>query len=361
MRGISAIVELLLITLLLISLVSLLWLFTSGTINVIARSGTNQTQRTQEIFSTCMIVDSVYGNTVYLKNCGYGVITNDSLGVYLDDTPLKFNMTPQKIGKGGVGTININSADLLGISKGYHNLKITNPNSQTVQSVEAVLPDSVVLALNFDEGSGTIAYDSSGNGNDGNLLPSGSEPQWIEGKFNRALKFNGINSYVDVPDSTSLNPTNEITVAFWAKALSPIDCDGNNNWRWPLTKGYWNDYHIIFEDIGGGFVFTIKNSVGSDCRCWSNTGVIPVGEWHHYAGTYSASTGQNKVYYDGNLINTCSCSALPIQDTIQDLYINNNRNSACPQLDGNFNGTIDSVRIFNQALTPDQTIVLKMK
>jgi hypothetical protein len=99
MHGISTVVELLLITLLLIVLVSLLWLFTSGTIRAITLSGTNETQRTQEVLSSCMIVDSIHENTVYIKNCGFGVITNDSLNAYMDDVPLNLTMTPQKVEK----------------------------------------------------------------------------------------------------------------------------------------------------------------------------------------------------------------------------------------------------------------------
>jgi hypothetical protein len=37
----------------------------------------------------------------------------------------------------------------------------------------------------FDETEGNIAYDSSGNGNDGNLT---NGPTWVEGKIGGALK-----------------------------------------------------------------------------------------------------------------------------------------------------------------------------
>jgi hypothetical protein len=42
----------------------------------------------------------------------------------------------------------------------------------------------------FDEGSGTVAYDSSGNGNDGNLT---NGPTWTTGKIGGALSFDGVN------------------------------------------------------------------------------------------------------------------------------------------------------------------------
>src|SRR3990172_1386348 len=59
----------------------------------------------------------------------------------------------------------------------------------------------------LDEGSGSIASDSSGNGNNGTL----NNAIWIDGKFEKALRFNGADSIVSVNDSNSLEPQ-QITV-----------------------------------------------------------------------------------------------------------------------------------------------------
>ncbi len=58
----------------------------------------------------------------------------------------------------------------------------------------------LVAHWTFDEGSGNIAYDSSGNGNDGTI--NGAE--WDAGKYGPALHFNGQDNYVEVPTSDSL-------------------------------------------------------------------------------------------------------------------------------------------------------------
>jgi len=56
----------------------------------------------------------------------------------------------------------------------------------------------------LDEGAGTTAYDSSGNGNDASFEGS---PAWVEdGKFGKALKFDGSSDYLAAPDSESLEP-----------------------------------------------------------------------------------------------------------------------------------------------------------
>ncbi|MFB0555414.1 MAG: hypothetical protein ACETWQ_19080 [Phycisphaerae bacterium] len=47
----------------------------------------------------------------------------------------------------------------------------------------------LVAHWKLDDGSGTIAIDSSGNSHDGTLL---LDPQWVAGKYGGALEFAGI-------------------------------------------------------------------------------------------------------------------------------------------------------------------------
>ncbi len=47
----------------------------------------------------------------------------------------------------------------------------------------------LVAHWRLDDGSGTTAVDSSGNGHDGTLL---LDPQWVAGKHGGALEFAGI-------------------------------------------------------------------------------------------------------------------------------------------------------------------------
>ena len=50
----------------------------------------------------------------------------------------------------------------------------------------------------FDEGSGTIAKDSSGNGSDGQLT---NDPKWVQGRFGMALSFDEKDDYLKVPST----------------------------------------------------------------------------------------------------------------------------------------------------------------
>jgi hypothetical protein len=66
----------------------------------------------------------------------------------------------------------------------------------------------------FDEGSGTVASDSSNNGNTGTLV---NGPQWVDGIRGNALTFDGVDDYVDVLDSNNLDVSQSITIEAWVK------------------------------------------------------------------------------------------------------------------------------------------------
>ena len=62
-------------------------------------------------------------------------------------------------------------------------------------------PESVVGMWLFDESKGDIAKDSSGKGNDGELIDN---PKWVDGEFENALSLDGDGDYVNVPNTFNL-------------------------------------------------------------------------------------------------------------------------------------------------------------
>lgn len=82
---------------------------------------------------------------------------------------------------------------------------------------DAVISD-VVVNLPFDDGSGSVAYDLSGNGWDGDLIRS---PVWDSGVHGGALEFNAsLSNYVDVSGFDALNGETEFTFSVYAQAYS---------------------------------------------------------------------------------------------------------------------------------------------
>jgi len=72
---------------------------------------------------------------------------------------------------------------------------------------------------NFDEGSGLVAADSSGYGNDGRLADG---TVWLQDQARPpfVLFFDGLNNHVNVGNSPSLNPSDQITLVAW---VAPYD------------------------------------------------------------------------------------------------------------------------------------------
>jgi len=73
--------------------------------------------------------------------------------------------------------------------------------------------EGLIAYLSFDDGTGNVAKDSSGLGNDGQV----HNAEWVDGKFEKALSFNGTDAYVEIPYNDDFNITEGITLAAWVK------------------------------------------------------------------------------------------------------------------------------------------------
>ncbi|HEY4478920.1 MAG TPA: hypothetical protein VI981_00990 [Candidatus Paceibacterota bacterium] len=77
------------------------------------------------------------------------------------------------------------------ITASYHKLPSVSPTTQLAQI--SGTDSGLVAHYTFDEGSGTTAGDSSGNGNTGTLTPTTGGPTWTSGKVgNGTLQFDGV-------------------------------------------------------------------------------------------------------------------------------------------------------------------------
>jgi hypothetical protein len=78
-----------------------------------------------------------------------------------------------------------------------------------------VANESVLGIWLFDEGNGNKITDSSGNGNDGQLLFAGKS-KWVDGKFDMALEFDGDQAFVEMNTPTNTGREGH-TVSMWVK------------------------------------------------------------------------------------------------------------------------------------------------
>ena len=193
----------------------------------------------------------------------------------------------------------------------------------------------------FDEGSGTTAYDSSGNGNNGSFV---GDPKWVPGKLGGALEFNG-DDYLNCGNGPSLQIQDEITITFWfqVKAFS-------NNWEAFLAKSD-SAYRASRSATTGNATHmgASGSSVGGGNGWFDATVVITDGQWHHWAGVYDGT--EARIYIDGEL-DTASPGTGQINLTSSDLYIGENSGAT-----GRFlHGLLDEVRIYSRALTDTEIL-----
>jgi prepilin-type N-terminal cleavage/methylation domain-containing protein len=187
----------------------------------------------------------------------------------------------------------------------------------------------LVLYLPFDEGTGTIAYDLSGFGNNGTLV---NGPAWTTGKVGSALSFDGVDDYV----STSVNINQSVmpTLTFEAWAY-PTSIPSRRELMSHDDGGY--DRTIGLESDGMWHVFT-----GSGL--WKPTSV-DLNKWQHIVVIFTPSNllfYKNGIRYSYGTTPTYGSSVYPM---------NIGRN---PGFGEYFPGLIDDVRVYNRALSDSE-------
>ncbi|MBI4895551.1 MAG: LamG domain-containing protein [Candidatus Aenigmarchaeota archaeon] len=221
-----------------------------------------------------------------------------------------------------------------------------------------------VLSLEMDDApirSPTVV-DSSSNHNNG-LCSATSCPSPIAGLFGSALSFDGVNKYVSVADSSSLDPTDAITISAWFYARgygnSAILMKGPNQGGYSDSN---SQYGIFFKDenavafrLSGVGEISYRATTYDNYPSYPNVVLMPsVNKWHNIVGTYDGAKMQ--LWIDGNMVKEISVSG-KISVTADPLYIGS-RNS-----DGSsdkrywnyfFNGLIDETLIYNRAISVDE-------
>jgi N-acetylneuraminic acid mutarotase len=129
--------------------------------------------------------------------------------------------------------------------------------------------DGLVGWWKFDETSGTVAYDSSGNGNDGTLT---NGPTWATGKIGGALSFDGVDDYVQIPNMQSFF-SNAASFTTWVKVT---DFSTSNNQGLAEFGSSSHNLHYQFHDDNTIYM----NILRSSDRVNQISPITEISEWH---------------------------------------------------------------------------------
>ncbi len=199
--------------------------------------------------------------------------------------------------------------------------------------------DSSTLGLwHFDEGSGSYAYDSSGNGNTCTFAAN----TWTTGRFGGgASPVFGQSFYVS--DSSSLDRVGSHTIELWFKITT-----------------FGITYYLVSKDTIGGVTTTdysisidsstnkIRGTVanGTSSAFVLSTNPVQANTWYHVAFVVN---GTNlTLYTNGVLDNITSETVTPLPNSNK-LYLGSPYGGGLP-----FPGTIDELAIYSRAKSADE-------
>ena len=195
--------------------------------------------------------------------------------------------------------------------------------------------NGLVGAYAFEEASGTTVVDASGKGNTGTI----SGATWTtQGRFGKALSFDGVNDWVTINDAASLDLTTSMTLEAWVYPTVNMS-------QWATV--------VLKEQPGGGLYELYANgdqsqpltsvTVGGQYRVLSGGPWLLANQWTHLAATYDGTT--QRLYVNGTQVAQRPQTG-PTQVSSSPLRLGGN--SVWGEF---FKGRIDEVRVYNRALS----------
>lgn len=193
-------------------------------------------------------------------------------------------------------------------------------------------PLGMISYWKFNEGSGTIAYDSVG-GNHGTLV---NGPVWTIGKIGGALRFGDVDNAVNVPASPDWELGSNWTIEAWLYPTS-------YSLGWCSTIYSWAEmpkWFQIYMDNSGQIIITTNTE---DIQTWTGQS-IPLNQWSHLSAV--SHDGLVTVYINlqsaGSKYATYPTGSSSIQF------------GGLTGPDREFFGMIDEVAIYNRALSAEE-------
>jgi len=202
----------------------------------------------------------------------------------------------------------------------------------------------------LDEGSGNTTEDASGNGHDGEIQGT---PNWVNSKsgFGKALYFDGQNPATGWVNCGTWDPsedTGQLTIALWVRWDGAVP----DVWQGIMGKrDEWAEGQVVwYLEVNMENQQVAIGRYGVYPNCGGR--ILPEGEWAHIAAAFDGTT--MVFYINGEETGRGNFSLGEKTDATIEI--------GCDNQSGwnSFHGAIDEVRIYNNALSPEeiQTVMI---
>ncbi len=227
-------------------------------------------------------------------------------------------------------------------------------NYESATFSQNVADQDFVAWLKLDDGSGSVAADSSFSGNNEGTLVAMEPGDWVAGRFGGALDFDNTDERVTLPNPVSA----DFSISFWLKTTAVF----------PLTDAPPAGASIFFADVPGAardFVIAGTRNAAGFNRVSFQTGQgtspnivvhgsssVNTGQWTHVVVTRTLA-GQLKIHVNG--VQEASVpGGTALLDQNPFISIGATPGSAA----ASYEGSLDEIRIFTRVLTEPEIVAL---
>ena len=157
-------------------------------------------------------------------------------------------------------------------------------------------PDSITGMWLFNEGKGGTAADASGNGNDGEIHGA----KWVDGKFGKALEFNGTDNWVEVPHSNTVGFKAGVSFTITLHFKGPKVAGALVGKNYEDTSQVLPWYLLWNGGADNKVTLYLRDSASTSFRA---DGLTDIGDdkWHFVVGRADADAGKASIWIDGKM------------------------------------------------------------
>ena len=209
----------------------------------------------------------------------------------------------------------------------------------TLPSLAKIDPENITGMWLFDEGKGGTAADASGNGNDGEIHGA----KWVDGKFGKALEFDGVSNWVEVPHSNTVAFKKGVsfTITLYFKGPKVAGALVGKNYE---DKSQAVPWYLLWNGGGDNKVtLYLRDSASTNFRA-DGTTEIGDDEWHFVVGRADADAGKISIWIDGKMETEVDFNKNDGYGTSEGVF------HIARHFDRYTEGIIDDVALFNVAL-----------